>query len=130
MMPFQFIDNNSEIDPTARRRIRCHAATGKNVGRTILRPSKKNLIGPKPAKVTAPSQILQTRVTRATVVKNEQNSVLKIERQIGSGLSGLFLPAELSGEPLKVVHRGMFPILLDDALAAMTMIVNIYVLNT
>ncbi|KAL5001254.1 hypothetical protein BDV10DRAFT_13563 [Aspergillus recurvatus] len=39
-MPFEFIDNNTAIDSMARRRIRTHAATGKNTNRTVSRPSK------------------------------------------------------------------------------------------
>lgn len=38
-MPFQFVDNNSAIDSSTRRRIRSHVAIGRNVGKT--RPSKK-----------------------------------------------------------------------------------------
>ncbi|KAL6237333.1 hypothetical protein BDW75DRAFT_204416 [Aspergillus navahoensis] len=39
-MPFEFINNNTAIDSMARRRIRTHAATGKNANRTLSRPSK------------------------------------------------------------------------------------------
>ncbi|KAL4992313.1 hypothetical protein BDW68DRAFT_97488 [Aspergillus falconensis] len=39
-MPFEFINNNTAIDSTARRRIRAHAATGKNANRAVSRPSK------------------------------------------------------------------------------------------
>ncbi|KAF2812783.1 uncharacterized protein BDZ99DRAFT_555576 [Mytilinidion resinicola] len=39
-MPFQFIDSNASADRATRRRIRSHAAMGKNVGRKIVRPSR------------------------------------------------------------------------------------------
>ncbi|KAI1260290.1 hypothetical protein F5Y18DRAFT_441954 [Xylariaceae sp. FL1019] len=39
-MPFHFINNNDTIDRKARKLIRSHAAKGKNLGRTIHRPSR------------------------------------------------------------------------------------------
>ncbi|KAL4739302.1 hypothetical protein BDV11DRAFT_170216 [Aspergillus similis] len=39
-MVFEFVNNNTAIDSAARRRIRTHAATGKNANRTLTRPSK------------------------------------------------------------------------------------------
>ncbi|KAL4820251.1 hypothetical protein BDW67DRAFT_181326 [Aspergillus spinulosporus] len=39
-MAFVFVNNNTAIDSAARRRIRTHAATGKNANRTLTRPSK------------------------------------------------------------------------------------------
>ncbi|KAL4754724.1 hypothetical protein BDW72DRAFT_117553 [Aspergillus terricola var. indicus] len=39
-MAFEFVNNNTAIDSAARRRIRIHAATGKNANRTLTRPSK------------------------------------------------------------------------------------------
>ncbi|KAL4801482.1 hypothetical protein BDV18DRAFT_167320 [Aspergillus unguis] len=43
-MPFEFIDNNATISRTARRRIRTHAATGKNTNKALARPSKNNVL--------------------------------------------------------------------------------------
>ncbi|BCS26452.1 uncharacterized protein APUU_51163S [Aspergillus puulaauensis] len=39
-MTFEFIDNSVAIDRAARRRIRTHAATGKNANKTLARSSK------------------------------------------------------------------------------------------
>ncbi|KAH8897939.1 hypothetical protein GQ53DRAFT_818191 [Thozetella sp. PMI_491] len=95
-MPFQFIDNSSEIGPAARRRIRSHAATGKNLGRTIVRPSRKKAVIVKPRYGPPPSQL----------PPKAQDLSPTIERQIGDGLSVLLLPANLSRDP-SVVQRGI-----------------------
>lgn len=40
-MPFEFIDNTAPVDTAARQRIRRQAALGKNLGRKLSRPSRK-----------------------------------------------------------------------------------------
>ncbi|KUL85903.1 hypothetical protein ZTR_06407 [Talaromyces verruculosus] len=39
-MPFEFIDNNARMDRKTRKRIRSLVATGKNAGKTVVRPSR------------------------------------------------------------------------------------------
>jgi hypothetical protein len=41
---FEFIDNNAPISRSVRKRIRSHAATGKNAGKVISRPSRKKAL--------------------------------------------------------------------------------------
>ena len=99
-MGFQFIDNNTSIGPDARRRIRCHAASGKNVGRTITRPSKKK----------ARELDCKTAATSANALQISTASPQEIgrllERQLDDGVSLLALPADVSQEPPGLVHKG------------------------
>ncbi|EAQ84118.1 predicted protein [Chaetomium globosum CBS 148.51] len=52
-MKFEFVDNSSTIDKTARKRIRSHVAIGRNAGKKISRRSKKELLR-KPARAPIP----------------------------------------------------------------------------
>ncbi|KAL2197065.1 hypothetical protein P885DRAFT_68949 [Corynascus similis CBS 632.67] len=59
-MKFEFVDNNF-IDGPARRRIRSHAARGRNAGKKLSRPSKRNL----KAVTTRPSEVQHQTAQRA-----------------------------------------------------------------
>lgn len=106
-MPFQFIDNNNAIGPEVRRQIRRHAATGKNVGKTIKRRSRKTVL---------PSPSHDTTTQRTHGVDCEGNAPLEaltfqgltpgIQRQIGDSLSVLCLPVRVSPETGSVVKQG------------------------
>jgi hypothetical protein len=92
-MPFEFIDNNTTISRAERKRIRSHAAKGRNVGKTIIRPSRKKLA-----------------VTRTVQPENKENQPREprreIERQIGDGLSVLGLPAPPNLASKRLVQKG------------------------
>jgi hypothetical protein len=105
-MHFQFIDNNSKLCHAAKRRIRTHAAKGKNLGRTVVRPSKKNVLSQRRELVRVlPLRVALPRTSSSP--ESEQDVALTIGRQIGDGLSGLSFPAELSQEPRELVQKGM-----------------------
>ncbi|KAH7327783.1 hypothetical protein B0I35DRAFT_472555 [Stachybotrys elegans] len=54
-MSFVFINNNAPIDVATRRRIREHAATGKNVGRRHLNRGRRKLAQPSTIEARAPA---------------------------------------------------------------------------
>lgn len=52
-MGFEFIDSTTPVDPAARQRIRRQAALGKNLGRKLNRPSRKQALRPHPVATRA-----------------------------------------------------------------------------
>jgi len=60
-MGFEFIDSTAPVDPAARQRIRRQAALGKNLGRKLNRPSRKQALKPHPV------------ATRATIDSSEDS---------------------------------------------------------
>lgn len=92
-MPFEFIDNNSSsIDHAARKRIRSHAASGKNVGKKIVRPSRKNAqnLGFKITTSVQPDS-KNPRQPDDSIAGEDQIST-GIHCQLGNGLSLLPIP--------------------------------------
>lgn len=102
-MSFQFVDNGAVCEPATRRRIRSQAALGKNLGKKIVRPSKKR----------APEQKDERKditFKSASDAKDNQARGSMIERQVGDGLSVFSIP-EQSLKSKGVVKRGMkFPL--------------------
>lgn len=103
-MPFQFVDNNAALSSKARRTIRIHAATGKNVGKTMNRRSKKTAL---PGRVTT--------LYRSRIAENndgspdpEENMAVapKIDRLVGDSLSPYLFPVHVSPENRAQVLRG------------------------
>ncbi|OTB00690.1 hypothetical protein M426DRAFT_267228 [Hypoxylon sp. CI-4A] len=95
-MPFEFVDNAS-IDRDARKRIRSHAARGKNVGKT--HPSRKRRTA------------LKTQTAEKTgspTARHFYTTVPLIERQIGDSLSVIPLPVELIPESRTLVQKAFF----------------------
>lgn len=108
-MPIEFINNNATIDPATRRRIRGHVATGKNAGRTLVRPSRKNL-GLATKKTTAPARIQKAIENIGDSESNDsnENMVHEIERQIGDGLSVLSVPKQSKLASTGLVQKGVY----------------------
>ncbi|KAE8381499.1 hypothetical protein BDV26DRAFT_255307 [Aspergillus bertholletiae] len=87
-MPFEFINNN-DLDNTTRKRIRSRAALGKNKGKKISRPSRKDLLA------TATNAVLRVPLTIGDISKAKRE-VERIERPLDDGL---LFPGLLPGEP-------------------------------
>ncbi|KFY40278.1 hypothetical protein V495_05502 [Pseudogymnoascus sp. VKM F-4514 (FW-929)] len=105
-MPFEFVDNNAAIDRAARRRIRSHVATGKNVGRTLVRPSRMKAgtreAGDRPA---AAIVCIPRVVADARNAKDKEEGGCAIERMIGDGLSVLSFPEQRNDKARGIVQR-------------------------
>jgi hypothetical protein len=107
-MPFEFVDNNATIDRAARRRIRSHVATGKNVGRTIVRPSRMKAESREAGIRSAAAIVCVPRVVAdARNAKEVEEGGCAIERMIGDGLSVLSFPEQRSDKARGIVQRGM-----------------------
>ncbi|RHZ64512.1 hypothetical protein CDV55_106705 [Aspergillus turcosus] len=93
-MSFEFIDNKLSIDPAARKQIRRHAAMGKNKGKTIARPSRKD------ASTTATSSFHCPKIIgkRPGLVKESS----QVERPIDDGL---VFPVPLFGASKSLVKK-------------------------
>jgi hypothetical protein len=100
-MPFEFVNNNASIDRSARKRIRSHAAIGKNAGKTILRPSRKGAFVLRAKPGTA-------KVEKAAPDVESEVVMPKVERQIGDGLSVLCLPVPVTPGSKGIVQKGMY----------------------
>lgn len=107
-MPFEFVDNNAAIDRAARRRIRSHVATGKNAGRTLVRPSRT-----KAAAREAGARPIAAIICVPRVVADARNMEVveeggcAIERMVGNGLSVFSFPEQGSVKARRVVQSGM-----------------------
>ncbi|KAF7558905.1 hypothetical protein G7046_g5263 [Stylonectria norvegica] len=100
-MAFEFIDN-STIDRAARKRIRSHAATGKNLGRKIVRPSRKKVVESRPALFRPLKKRLEIAAKHDD---SHDEDVIEIQRQIGDGLS---FPVPLSSESRDIVRKAFY----------------------
>ncbi|KAL4777377.1 hypothetical protein BDW60DRAFT_202274 [Aspergillus nidulans var. acristatus] len=90
-MAFEFVNNNTPIDSAARRRIRAHAATGKNANRTLTRPSKAVVLR---RNVAVP--FLTPEAIRRLQRDSKANA--EIERPVTDGLQFLIpVPARAQG---------------------------------
>ncbi|KFY93114.1 hypothetical protein V498_04558 [Pseudogymnoascus sp. VKM F-4517 (FW-2822)] len=104
-MPFEFVDNNAAIDRAARRRIRSHVAIGKNVGRTIVRPSRAKVdareAGSRPiaAIVCVPHVVAEARNQEV-----EEEGKCAIEPMVGDVLSVFSFPEQTSVRSRRVVQ--------------------------
>ncbi|KAH6884390.1 hypothetical protein B0T10DRAFT_130463 [Thelonectria olida] len=99
-MPFEFIDNNS-IDSAARKRIRSHAALGKNAGRTLARSSRKKAQAPRVMTATTLIRIPKT-VQDAFLADRNEDAVPEIERQVADGVC---FPVQLASESRRLAQR-------------------------
>lgn len=99
-MLFEFVDNSSPIGRVARKRIRSHVAVGKNAGKTVVRPSRKN------ASVLRAEHTLGTPGPLYTS-KCDKIVPSSIGRQIGDGLSVMCIPTTLSPGFRRIVQKGM-----------------------
>ena len=105
IMPLEFIDSNTPIDRATRRRIRSHAATGKNAGKTLVRPSRKKLR----IEIRNNTSLDGNIEVQEDSLDSEKNKdvVHEIERQIGNGLSVFSIQMELNPRSAGLVKRDM-----------------------
>jgi hypothetical protein len=104
-MSFEFVDNNGAIDRAARRRIRSHVALGRNAGKTLARRSRKDASRgkPRPSEAFTP---FQDEVQEAYAAESNAEVSWEVGRQVGDGLSVLFLPAQVDSKSKALVQRG------------------------
>jgi hypothetical protein len=102
-MPFEFVDNSAVIDRATRRRIRSHVAVGKNRGKLVVRPSRKEAFLLK-GKIYIPEEAMKDKGH----LERSKHVVPEIERQIGDGLSVLSLPGSWSPGFKGAVQKGMY----------------------
>ncbi|KAI0458805.1 hypothetical protein F5B21DRAFT_457835 [Xylaria acuta] len=101
-MPIQFIDNAS-IDKKTRTLIRSHVAKGKNLGRTIHRPSRHSRKRNVAASVVSSSKLPPDTESESSGNDSLESS-LSIQRHIQGDLSTL-LPFEVSQTCQRIFHR-------------------------
>lgn len=113
-MPLQFIDNNAPVSEAARRRIRSHAATGRNLGKKLVRGLKNkgfkstdNRAVNSIDKLTSSSIRLQGGGVVYHDVPSQDVEALQIERQVGDGLMLLGLPVPVAAGDKVMTQRGM-----------------------
>ncbi|KAI1756229.1 hypothetical protein F4782DRAFT_485328 [Xylaria castorea] len=101
-MPLQFIDNAS-IDKKTRTLIRSHVAKGKNLGRTIHRPSRHARKRQVAASIASASNPLSNTEPESYNDGNLESS-LSVQRQIQGDLSRAF-PFDVSQACRRLFHR-------------------------
>ncbi|KAJ8124500.1 hypothetical protein O1611_g9140 [Lasiodiplodia mahajangana] len=102
-MPIQFIDNSSIDKKKTRTLIRSHVAKGKNLGRTVHRPSRH----PKKRQVPASAvSTVESPSNKKPEVQNGKNleSSLTIQRQLQEDLS-TSLPFDVSRACRRLFHQ-------------------------
>ncbi|OBT82419.1 hypothetical protein VE02_09391 [Pseudogymnoascus sp. 03VT05] len=105
-MPFEFVDNNAAIDRAARRRIRSHVATGKNAGRTLVRPSRTKATAREAGSRPIAAIVCVPRVVAdARNVEVEEDGGYAIEQMIGDRLSVFSFPEQGSVKARGIVQR-------------------------
>lgn len=100
-MPFEFIDNNTFPNDAARKIIRTHAALGRNKGKRLTRPSRKDA-----SRTTTTPFHVPAIVAKAS--KFEES--LEIERTESPERpvdDGLVFPGLLPGETKSLVKNGL-----------------------
>ncbi|OJJ99581.1 hypothetical protein ASPACDRAFT_1856175 [Aspergillus aculeatus ATCC 16872] len=96
-MHLEFIDGNTAISATTRKRIRSHVARGKNAGRRLARPSRLNKAHIHPPTYFRIPALLQSQNT-----KERQEAICDIERPI---TSGLIFPVEMEPQTRAIAHK-------------------------
>lgn len=104
-MAFEFIDNSVAIDRVARRRIRTHAATGKNANRTLARSSKAVVLKKDNSATPfrAPASIRKAR--RSTSDRASDAEVVEIERPVSDGV---LFPIPVPARSRGLVREGVY----------------------
>lgn len=102
-MSFQFIDN-SAIDRQSRKLIRSHVMQGRNLGKTVHRPSKRPTIKAKAVKKVQPLQYEpDTKETpchncgelgHVVTRQSWEESIPAVHSMVGHGFSSVGLPIE------------------------------------
>lgn len=104
-MPFEFIDNSLRIDRKTRRRIRSFVATGKNAGKTVIRPSRIKAFKEQSKYPTAFFNVQ----AHAELRQNDSSSnetTPAIERPIGDDICYLFTSKQLNPASRSLAKRG------------------------
>lgn len=115
IMPFEFVDNNAPIDRVARRRIRSHVATGKNAGRTHVRPSRVKNNDREAGGRTVTAIVRIPRVVADARRKEVEFEVdCAIERVIGDSLSVFSFPEQGNVKSRRIVQSGKCILLVFD----------------
>jgi len=106
-MSFEFVDNNAGIGLSSRRRIRSHVAMGRNVGKKLVRPSRKKASA---MRVKTAIDLVNISVPAESDHKldSRRKTTFWPERQVGDGLSVLSFPEQLSPGSKSLVQRGMY----------------------
>lgn len=109
-MPFEFIDNNVRIDRNTRKRIRSLVATGKNAGKTVVRPSRIKAFKEQSKNPTAFSSVPGTVELRrpdfSSSSPDDTASSPGIERPIGDDLFFTFTSNQLNPASRYLAKRG------------------------
>lgn len=105
-MSFQFVDNNATINGAARRRIRSHVAMGRNAGKKIARPSRKEAFG---QRIKTSTTLIRIPKVIEDIHDSESSGdiLLRLGRQVGDGLSVLSFPEQLTAGSKGLVQKGM-----------------------
>ncbi|KPM42944.1 hypothetical protein AK830_g3627 [Neonectria ditissima] len=77
--------NTVAIDHATRKRIRSHAATGRNAGKSLVRASRKSECAP-PISSAANLSRIPDMVWNAYELERNRQAIPEIERQVGDGL--------------------------------------------
>ncbi|RAK80781.1 uncharacterized protein BO72DRAFT_396856 [Aspergillus fijiensis CBS 313.89] len=96
-MHLEFIDGNTAISATTRKRIRSHVARGKNAGRRLARPSRLNK-----AHIDPPTYFRIPALLQSQNTKEHQEAMCDIERPI---TSGLIFPVEMEPQTRDIAHK-------------------------
>ncbi|KAL4943511.1 hypothetical protein BDV06DRAFT_135303 [Aspergillus oleicola] len=105
-MSFEFIDNNTAIDRTARKRIRTHAAIGKNANRTLTRPSRVAALKANTATpFYTPETITQRAHEDTTTSSPTDTEVVEVERPL---TDGLLFPVPVPARSRRLVKEALF----------------------
>ncbi|RAL12594.1 uncharacterized protein BO97DRAFT_451140 [Aspergillus homomorphus CBS 101889] len=98
-MRWEFVDENSAISTTTRKRIRSHVARGKNAGRTCRRPPRLSSVGDKPSSFQVPIIIANAH---AVAVDRDRDLACHLERPI---TNGLIFPVELAPQTRIIAEK-------------------------
>ncbi|RAH40153.1 uncharacterized protein BO95DRAFT_425414 [Aspergillus brunneoviolaceus CBS 621.78] len=96
-MHLEFIDGNTAISATTRKRIRSHVARGKNAGRRLARPSRLNK-----AHIDPPTYFRIPALLQGQNTKEHPEAMCDIERPI---TSGLIFPVEMEPQTRDIAHK-------------------------
>jgi hypothetical protein len=106
-MPFEFIDNNARIDRKTRKRIRSLVATGKNAGKTVVRPSRIKAFKEQSKYPTAFSSVPGNGdLKQQDRSSHDETPSSKIERPIGDDLFFTFTSNQLNTASRYLAKRG------------------------
>ncbi|RAH80542.1 hypothetical protein BO86DRAFT_364886 [Aspergillus japonicus CBS 114.51] len=96
-MHWEFVDGNTAISATTRKRIRSHVARCKNAGRRLKRPSRLSKAHGEPPTYLRIPALLQSHETN-----DDQEIICDIKRPI---TSGLIFPVEMEPQTRDIAHK-------------------------